>query len=208
MKLWQIIALSLLAMGLVGCETIGTTTLTSESTAEAIPVADVELSQTFSGQDMLGGTITVNYPERWAQGGDGNGVSLATNADYLTTSNTTNFESGVALAFIAAQPRSLAQQLTGEGADPSAESILRAFLPNAANAEDAPPFGDPQLGSINDLPIAYVRGTGDQDALILVVEHGDYFVILSGITAVGEMDDTIGTFNAIAAQVEYSLTGD
>lgn len=203
------------ALSLVACDATATTpTATPEPTATepspaVIPVPDVELPQQFTANDLLGGTITVNFPDDWFQGGTADGVTLSNNADFVGTSGIESVESGVVVVLLSAVPRASAGLLVVEDQPISAETLLNAFLPSEDSPDDALELNLPQNAQIADLPLAFVEGNNATDALLtLVLEQPDFFVLLSAVTAADELDDFRETIHAIALNIDYALLVD
>ncbi len=173
--------------------------------AEPEPVDAGELSQTFTGQDAFGGEITVNYPEGWTQGGDAGSVLLTNSQDLLDNNLQGSPQPDDAVALISLLPADMASTMVNDPSNVSAAMILESFKQSMEQGPNPIALGDVEPITLNGLEAAVTVGSSAQgDNLILMLDEGDSYINLVGITAEGQMMRHRATFERIAAAISYT----
>lgn len=165
-------------------------------------VQPAENSASFSGADLLGGTLTVPYPEGWQASGDANGLILTNAPDADITAG--GLASGQAAIFITVIPNDLAPLAVAEGFEPSAPLILANFIAQADTSVENATWGQILLTRAGTRPAAIVSGSnGDDDALIVSVTLETGYALITAVADQGQMAAALPTVALIARELTY-----
>ena len=166
----------------------------------------VELSQTYTGTDMSGGSVTVNYPEGWFQDGDADAGITFTNVENVDAiASPADIQSGQMMTMVILAPAETTAMITGtEETTPAA--LITAFAAFMAEGEDFPALGEPQDITIDGQTGAIATGENEDLSLMMLVlpDASGAYVISMGVAKAGESDNLRPTFEAIAGSVEYT----
>ncbi len=165
-------------------------------------VQPAEGSASFSGADLLGGTLTVPYPEGWQASGDANGLILTNAPDADIAAE--GLASGQAAIFITVIPNDLAPLAVAEGFEPSAPMILANFIAQADTSVANATWGQVLLTRAGTRPAAIASGSnGDDDALIISVALETGYALITAVTDQGQMSTALPTVALIARELTY-----
>jgi hypothetical protein len=165
-------------------------------------VQPAESSASFSGADLLGGTLTVPYPQGWQTSGDANGLIIANSAEAAVAA--AGLTSGQAAIFITVIPNDLAPLAVAEGFEPSAPLILANFIAQAETSVENATWGQILLTRAGTRPTAIVSGSnGDDDALIVSVTLETGYALITAVTDQGQMSAALPTVALIARELTY-----
>lgn len=162
-----------------------------------------EANQTFTGVDLLGGTLTVPYPQGWQTNGDANGLIL-TNAD-LNALATRGLRNGEAAIYVSIIPNELAPLAVAEGFEPSAPLILANFIAEAETTVTNATWGQILLTRAGMRPAAIANGNNqDDDALIVSVTLDTGYALITAVADRGQLPSLLPTIVLIARTLEYT----
>jgi hypothetical protein len=168
----------------------------------------LELTQTFTGQNAAGGTITVRYPEGWFQSGTVDGSLTFTNVENLMVIDGQTNPSGEIITNVLLIPAASAVAFTATG-EVSASAILDNFATlfgagdNPAELSEAQPItlnGKTGVVTTGDSPL------GTLAIIVLELGNGNYALVF-GTTALGEQANLRSALDAIAGSIEYTPAG-
>jgi|GEM_PF-5218489 len=152
-----------------------------------------------------GSTLTLQYPDEWLVTGDpDDGVIVSTSPDANLTDEA--FPSGEATMNVLVMPTEILDAMEIESGE-AAFDVLTRFLDFMGNAEGERPM--PELGEIQERMMAdgngaYATGSSEQmDMITVIMPMGDFYALISGITAPGELADFEETFFTIAESIIY-----
>jgi hypothetical protein len=170
------------------------------------PPSTVVLPQIYTWSPITGGSAQVAYPDGWAIQPDGTGevILLANDANVLTApdSDLQAQQVGITISLI---PTELAGLSVAEGTTPSSVAILQYFLQTQTGGLNGITFGDITNISVGSKNGAQVQGsTAQDDALVLVIEAPNAYVLMSVASDVGQSGTWLQTVYAIGDSV--SLT--
>jgi hypothetical protein len=165
-------------------------------------VQPAEGSMSFSGADLLGGTLTVPYPEGWQASGDANGLIIANTPDADIA--TGGLSAGQVAIFITIIPNDLAPLAVAEGFEPSAPLILANFIAQADTSVENARWGQVLLTRAGTRPAAIVSGSnGDDDALIVSVALETGYALITAVADQGQISAGLPTIALIARELTY-----
>lgn len=185
-----------LALLIAGCDAAATP-----------PSTNAELSQTFSDTDLIGGTITVNYPAGWFQAGNAaEGIRLG-NDQALLEGTVDTLSSGQILALVVVVPGELAATIAAEGQSMPV-AIINTFG-SSLSGPDAPTLSEVQSTTLAGKDAAVTTAASAGSAVILlVVDIGGSYAMVVGSSAPGELNTIRPTIEAIASSVQYQGAGE
>ncbi|MFQ3645442.1 MAG: hypothetical protein SNJ54_14785 [Anaerolineae bacterium] len=165
-------------------------------------VQPAEGSMSFSGADLLGGVLTVPYPEGWQASGDANGLIIANTPDADIAAG--GLSAGQVAIFITVIPNDLAPLAVAEGFEPSAPLILANFIAQADTSVENATWGQVLLTRAGTRPAAIVSGSnGDDDALIVSVALETGYALITAVADQGQMSAGLPTIALIARELTY-----
>lgn len=160
--------------------------------------------QTFTGGDLLGGTLTVPYPSGWQTSGDANGLIL-TNAADPAALNINGLRRGEAAIFITVIPSDLAPLAVAAGFEPSAPLILANFIAEANTTLANATWGQIWLARAGMRSVAFVNGSNqDDDALVVCVALETGYALITAVSDRAQMLDVLPTLVLVARELSYS----
>ncbi len=187
MKQW--IGLMLLSLMLGACSVLSITETSGANT----------LTGHIEGSDLLGGTMSVRYPEGWTATMDGlGGIQLASSPELLTGSG--SMPAGEVAILL-----SIASKTTTDGSQPTTQSVLNSFMSQlTASGTSSPTFSAPQPVSISSSSGLQTEGSSQGDGLgLMVLERDRYFLVLMALVADDDLSTQQQMIEAIAASFEY-----
>jgi hypothetical protein len=194
-----------LSLPLIGVVALIGLTACDAFQGEPEPIEAGELSQTFSGQYSPGGEISVSYPEGWAQGGDANSLILTNSQDLLDSNLQGSPEPDDAVALVSLLPGDMASTMASDPSNVTPVTILESFKQSLEQGPNPIELGDVEAVTLDGKEAAVTAGSSAQgDNLIIMVDEGDSYVNLVGITAEGQMIRHRETFERIAAATSYA----
>ncbi|GEM_PF-6419702 len=199
--LFRLLFIVLLSGMVVACDAlpmVGIPTLTPPPSP-----TPVELSQTFSGRDLVGNTLTLNFPMAWAQSGNADSLLLGTSASLLDNAQVDMGlgDVGVSISMI---PVSLAGLSVPEGVTPSPYNILLNFINSAQTNNPNLQFSTPEIALLGDKAAALVRVVNTSDeSLTMIVDVGTGYAVVVAAADIGELASFLPTIQAIAQSITY-----
>lgn len=167
----------------------------------------VDLSQSITLEDELGGTASISYPEGWSANSDNGLFSMASSEELLAqaaNSDLPDVSAGEVVAVSMILPAEMASFFVDDGAEVSVAAIASAFVADLADETDT--VNETEETTINDKAAAVVTGTTEGVDIVLVaieVGEGNYAIVF-GATAEGEGGDIRATIEAMAGSLEYT----
>lgn len=175
--------------------------------ADSSSAGSVNLSQSLSFDDEVGGSVTLNYPDGWASNTDTGLITLASSEE-LITENPDSPESGQVLTSVIVLPPEMASIFVSGGEEVSVVSLANSFPTTFGEGSET--FSEVEETTIDGKTAAILTGEIEsEDAAISVVIvaialEGDSYAIILGGTALGESDSIRVTIEAIAGSVSYT----
>ena len=189
---------------LAACSNAGSSATTAPSATATTVDPTIALAQTFSGENLIGDTLTVNYPEGWFQAGNTDTVLLAS-SEALVTGTTATIPAGEAGVSIIAFRTAFAEDMV-EG-DLTPESLLAAYTETLRSEEAS--FSEPEAFTLNNRAAARTTGSdATSDGIILVIDLDTAYALLIGSTTKGELAPFEPTMQAILGSVTYTINPD
>jgi hypothetical protein len=166
----------------------------------AITAAPPALDETFSGVDLLGAALTVAYPAGWSHNGDPNNLILTNYPPLLDNISLDLMEDQVGVS-ITVSPLDLIPE-----ADRSPALFLASYLNTLAQQQDSGlSMGQILLTTVGTRQAAVAfGGSGDDDAMILVVDVGGAYALLVSAADRGRMEFLQPFVLQIAAAITYT----
>ncbi len=168
-----------------------------EPTASSIPTP-----ATIESTDVLGGVLTVTYPQTWSASQTEGNVILGSQPGISPESNVPPGAVAVNVSGIAS---ALAATLVTDGSI-TPTTLLNAYSNTLSD--------DIQTGTITETTLngkAAARlaiSANEGDSLIIAVEHDGAFIVVIGVTAKGELAQQEAAIVAIAEQATYDIAAE
>lgn len=160
--------------------------------------------QTFSGQDFVGGTLTLQHPAEFPSSGDANGLILS-NVLLPDASVASTFTDGQAAIYLTVIPNDLAPLAVAEGFEPSPALILSNFLTSTQTTVTNASWGQILLTTTGDYDSALVSGSnGTDDALIVVINLETGYAVLTMVTDIDQLPTSLPVLAAVAQSLTYT----
>lgn len=200
---WLVALLMMFAVA--SCDALPTLPPPPPTSTPAPSPTPVVLGQTFSGRDLVGNTLSVNYPATWAQGGNADTLILATSARIAQDPTTADMSAGDVGVSISVVPASLASLAVAEGVTPSAYNILLNYITSAQQNNPTLGFSTPELTLFGAVPVAFSRSaTASDESMTLIADVGTGFAIVNVVADAGALADALPTVRAIVASLTYA----
>lgn len=181
----------LMMLALVACDVVPAAPM---PTLAALQPA---LTETYRGQDTLGGTLTLSYPAGWSVLGNADQLQLISDPSVSTAASLRPNTAGLTITTL---PLALLGNLVPPGQNPDVGLVLAQFLERG----DLPDVGSPVTGILGSSSVARAQGSNTQgDVLALMIDRGRQYVFILAVTAPGELPQFLGLFEAIAATTQY-----
>jgi hypothetical protein len=179
-------------------------------TAPAVTPTDAvsaQLTESYSGTDMLNGELSFRYPAGWGAKANETGLQVQFASDpALLTNIPDSVPAGQLYMFITMSPGSLVNVAVPEGETLTPEKFLQAFIESDKAAGSTLPYGEITPTTLAGKSAARVTATGEDGAvLVVVVALPDGYALISGTTPPTELAKSEPIMLAIAGSVEYII---
>lgn len=166
----------------------------------------VTLGQTLTGTDMLGGEVTINYPDGWAVQNElesSGSAIFASSQDLLEMEGSASVPAGQAGAVVSILPEDALAPMMGDQ-EFSLEALATLF--SEMMAGEGLELGEYEEITVNGQTIGRVAGSAEESGAVMLMrelENGGV-IMLNGLTAGDEVANFEPTFRAIMGSVSYT----
>lgn len=196
--------LALLALLLMVISACGPTAAPTVPAVTAT-IAGAALPETYTSQDMFGGTLTVNYPSGWATKGEltGSSVQLGTSEELLQGVPLT-LQPGQLLMVVNALPNSQAAAAVAAGQTLTPKLFLESFLTQLKQSSPTLEVSAVAETTLGENGAARVTGSSPEgDALLMTIASSEAYLLIFATTAKGDLAQQEALILSIAASADY-----